>query len=57
MIYVPNTENEFKDNLYFLTKEGFSIKLQKLYFTREHKNYIKTIFETKATKINAFTWH
>lgn len=53
MIFLSEAINE----MYFLQKDGLSIKLQQIKFTKEQKDPINTFYEFKSNKIKVFTYH
>lgn len=55
MLYLTNID--YKDEIYFLQRDGLSIKLQQIKFKKDQKEAITNYYDFKSSKIYLFTYH
>lgn len=56
-VTIVNVPGTYSEELYFLQKEGLSISLYQVKFSKEEKESVKCFHEFKSNKINMFTHH
>ena len=58
MIYLPSKSPKKPDSIFFVSKDGYSTKIEKICFNgKETKDPISTVQELKTANIYIFSYH
>jgi hypothetical protein len=57
MIYIPSKDLKHPDLCFFISKDGYSTKIDRIGFSKEWKEPVASVFELKTTSIFLFSYH
>lgn len=56
MIYITNRDKS-PDMIFFILKDGYQTKIEKLSFDKDQKEPLSSVYEMKTSHIFIFTFH